>query len=186
MRAPAFPIRKGTPISSSPRSIRGLLLVSTLTLAALSLTGCSVVADLLDDTGVTAGSDGPTSSYVDVNAHKVGECFNDQDQAGLAPPVPCTEPHLYEAFYSYNLEDGPFPGDDAFSELVDAKCGLEFIEFAGISYQDSASLDYQYIVPTSSTWAQGDREVLCAAIERDDTEAGNPILVTGSLKGAKR
>ncbi len=188
---PSFPQPKGTPISTSTRSVRGLLLASTLALAALSLTGCSALEGVIGDVfpeQAERDDNGEISDpgEADVFSIKVGDCFDDQSgtQFESVPAVPCTGPHDMEAFFSYDLEEGDFPGDDAVSKLADTKCGTEFEKFAGISFDDSASLNYNFLIPTSGSWDGGDREVLCVIYDED--EAGTMKPTTGTLKGAKR
>lgn len=167
------------------------MLAGALAIAALSLTGCSALQGVIgnvfpnqaerDDNGQVS-----KPGDADVFSLKVGDCFNDQSETQFesVPAVPCTGPHDMEAYYSDKLPEGDYPGDDAVSKLADAKCSTEFEKFAGIAFDDSASLNYNYLVPTSGSWDGGDREVLCVIYDQD--EAGTMKPTTGSLKNAKR
>ncbi|MGC5254665.1 hypothetical protein, partial [Escherichia coli] len=60
----------------------------------------------------------------------------------------CAQPHTYEVFSSFLVDDGTFPGDDALQTQATDRCGAVFGDFVGIPYADSA-LDYSYVSPTA-------------------------------------
>jgi hypothetical protein len=95
----------------------------------------------------------------------VGECFERS-----VTVVPCGDPHVGEVFF---VEDypgdpaAPFPGDDAFQSYLEEHCLSGFESYLGTSYEDS-SFDFSWFQPTSSTWDDGDRQMICYVVGVDD------------------
>ena len=143
--------------------------VAAVTVAGLALSGCSLFSQITNDTPrdddgtVVEGNDD-----ADVFSIRVGDCLNDAGTSGTvttAPIVPCDEPHDSEAYASFQLEDGDFPGDEAISVEADGLCYTAFEDFAGIAWEDSI-YDYSYYLPTEDSWnSRGDREVLCTIFD---------------------
>ncbi|MBN9606527.1 MAG: septum formation family protein [Actinomycetales bacterium] len=161
--------------------------VGALTLAAgaaLLLGGCSVLGSLTnqtvrDDQGAVVESNDDASAF-DV---AVGDCMNEPDGSSdvveTVPIVPCSQPHAYEAFASFRLDDGAFPGKDAVIAQADRDCTQAFPDFVGVAYEAS-TLDVTYYYPTEESWnGLGDREILCLIFD----PAGE---VSGSLEAAGR
>jgi Septum formation len=151
------------------RSVAGL----AIGLAAVALTGCSVIGGLLNN------------GKSDVFTIKVGNCLNAGTTDGTVSEVPivdCEKPHDTEAFSSIIMTDDSFPGDKAVTDRAEQECYDAFEPFAGASYDDSPELDVSYYFPTETSWKGGDREILCLIYSIDAD--GNPIKSTGSLKGA--
>ncbi len=147
--------------------------------ASLALAGCSLFGGT-SGTPTHASTDASTDS-ADVFTIKVGDCLNDgalEGQVSTVPTVDCSKPHDSEAFASIIMTDGEFPGDDAVKTQAESGCTAQFNTFIGMDYGTS-KLDYSYYYPTSDSWAQGDREILCLVLD----PAGQ---TTGSLKGAAR
>lgn len=102
---------------------------------------------------------------------EVGTCFNDEGDVGTVqevssvPVVDCDEPHDNEVFALVDLADGEFPADVADQAQVICD-GEVFTEYLGIPMLES-EYSAMTIYPTSETWADGDREVVCALF-RDD------------------
>lgn len=92
------------------------------------------------------------------------------------PVVDCEEPHDNEVFALVDLPDGDFPEDvaDRAQEICD---GEAFTEYLGIPMvhrvpghpDDGERVLGMTIYPTSETWADGDREVVCGLF-RDDLQ----------------
>ena len=157
-----------TSTSRLRRSLAGAVVLA----AAVALSGCSGIIDTVN--GAITGED-------DVFSIAVGDCLNDADVSGEVQTVPivsCDEPHDSEAYSSYILADGDFPGDDAIADEAGFACVTAFDTFVGVNYEDSG-LDATYDSPTAESWASGDREILCIIYD----PAGQ---VTGSLEGAQR
>ncbi|PFG34935.1 septum formation family protein [Sanguibacter antarcticus] len=162
------------------RSFGGVITLA----AALALTGCSAIDDLVgndeperDDAGEIV-----EAAELDVFSLLVGDCVNSADLADTVetvPTVPCSEPHDSEAFAVMDLPAGDFPGNDAIDIAADDFCYDEFTAFVGIAWDDS-TLDYFPLTPLEEGWNQlDDRQVLCFVF---DGEGG----VVGTLKDAAR
>lgn len=113
---------------------------------------------------------------------EVGSCFNEagpeSETVLTVIVVPCEEPHLFEVYHSFELEDGPYPGDESVEDRWIAGCLAEFEAFVGMSF-DESELDISGIFPTEDTWVGvGDREVLCSVTPVD----GEPR--SGSARGS--
>ncbi|MDF2667636.1 MAG: hypothetical protein K0R81_3486 [Microbacterium sp.] len=111
---------------------------------------------------------------------QVGQCLDDVSSGFITSDnlVDCGLPHTYEVFGNFTVPDGAFPGDDAITTSAQEQCDTAFQSYIGISYTDS-TLQYNYIGPSSDTWAQGDREISC--LVTDPAEE-----TTGSLQGSAR
>jgi len=161
---------------------RTSLAIAAIVLAALPLTGCASVFDLLKDDQVVEGE----GESQDIFTIKVGDCLNDSsagDSVTTVPTVDCAEPHDSEAYKSIILDDETFPGLETIKGYANTGCADAFEAFVGVSYDDSL-INLNYYYPTEETWATGDREILCLA--RDTDETGAEVQATGSLKGVKR
>ena len=116
-----------------------------------------------DDNGDIVGS-----GSVDAFNVQVGDCFNDtmsfNDEVTSVPGVPCTEPHDNEAFAVFDVDLDGYPNEDDMGELAYNSCLTRFESFVGNEY-DSSVLEINMIYPTSESWAQNDREVVCAVFD---------------------
>ena len=112
----------------------------------------------------------------------VGDCFDDystsfNDEVSSVPGVPCSDPHDNEAFAVFDVTITSYPeSDDHMAELAHNSCLERFDSFVGRDYE-SSSLDIITLYPTSASWKQSDREVVCAVY---DMEA---IKLVGSVQG---
>jgi hypothetical protein len=116
---------------------------------------------------------------VDAFEIRVGDCFDDTssfDEVSSLPGVPCAEPHDNEAFAVIELTIASYPEGDAMGELAHNSCMRRFESFVGRDYE-SSSLDILTIYPTSESWKQSDREVVCAVYDMDASK------LVGSVKG---
>jgi hypothetical protein len=120
------------------------------------------------------------SGNVDAFQIRVGDCFDDTSDAGeevsSIPGVPCTQPHDNEAFAVFDLSLEAHPGDEAIAEISFDACIERFEPFVGLDYE-SSQLDITLMYPTQMSWAQNDREVVCAVYDLDGDK------LTGSVKG---
>jgi len=159
-------------------SLRSLALVGIL---AVTLSGCSVIESIFP---AQAERDEETQEVesageADVFTMAVGDCLNDQeaDVVESVPAVPCSEPHDFEAYYSFDLVGDEYPGEEQIYTDADQGCYDAFASFAGIAYEDSA-LDFSYFYPTEESWANSDREIMCLIFDAAQS--------TGTLAGAAR
>lgn len=121
---------------------------------------------------------------------EVGTCYNDPEdgatEVARLETVSCDEAHDNEVFalIDYPAGEGEaFPGSDALGAFADEACVPAFEEYVGRSYADS-ELYYYSLRPTEETWADGDREIVCALYGVD--ESGNPTEIEGSMRGSNR
>jgi hypothetical protein len=144
--------------------------------ASLVLAGCSLLPGGGGGGGTTTNN---PEQGDDVFSIVVGDCLNDADVAeevSKVPIVDCAQPHDSEAYYAEDLPDGDFPGDASIGDSSETICAPQFEAFVGLSDADSI-YTYYYYYPTETSWANGDREVLCVAATDDLSQ------VTGTLKG---
>ena len=66
--------------------------------------------------------------------------------------------------------------EDAMADMAHDACLERFAEFVGRDYE-SSSLDIATLYPSHESWAQNDREVVCAVYDVDTKK------LTGSVKG---
>lgn len=170
---------------STTTTSRLLLGVASAGIAAMLLSGCSLIQSITgggdatrDETGqVVEGNDS-----ADVFSMRVGDCLNDSSagsEVSSVPIVPCSEPHDSEIYAELELAEGDFPGDITIQEQADEHCLAEFEKFVGINYNDS-TLELSYYSPTAGSWTQmNDRLVSCIVYDPEGQ-------TTGSLEGAAR
>ena len=163
------------------KALTRTLAILTVSVASLALAGCSLLGNITNgsDTGTDTGTGEGTDT--DVFTIAVGDCLNDGDIEGevsTVKTIDCAEAHDSEAYASIIMDDGDFPGDQAVEDQAIADCTTKFNEFVGIDYNDS-TLNFSYYYPTSASWEQGDREILCLVYD----PAGQ---ATGSFAGAAK
>ncbi|MDH3500222.1 MAG: septum formation family protein [Acidimicrobiia bacterium] len=115
-----------------------------------------------------------------VFALKIGDCFDDPDEFGeitSVAAVPCTAAHDNEVFYTFDLPDGSFPGDEAIDEAAFRECVASFETYVGVAYESSI-LDVTYLSPTDASWDTGDREIACLLYHIDLEK------LTGSMRAS--
>lgn len=160
----------------SPRN-RTLSLLGSIAVAGVLATGLGACSDEPERADSGEVSEAGDESVFDIN---VGDCLSTNADGSVTevPLVPCAEPHESEVYHSYTIPGEEFPADDAMQTIAGEQCVPAFQTFVGKPYQESA-LEFTTLQPTSESWGQGDRELLCLVVD----PAGN---VTGSLRGANR
>ena len=117
---------------------------------------------------------------VDAFNMQVGDCFDDADsnaeEITSVPGVPCSEPHDNEAFAVFDVSLPEYPSEEAMGELAYNSCVERFEGFVGRDYQ-SSSLEVTTMYPTQGSWAQDDREIVCAIYDMESKK------LVGSAKG---
>ena len=114
---------------------------------------------------------------------KTGDCFNrpGSDEVSDVKSVDCAKPHDYEIFGGVDQPgdaEAAYPGASAIEEASNVECAALFEPFVGTAYDDSELYIY-YLAPTAASWAEGDREILCALYLQDEQ-------LTGSMEGSAR
>ena len=109
----------------------------------------------------------------------VGDCFDYPDGADEVSDVEildCGEAHDNEVFATYDLPGSVFPGQDVVQADASAGCVTRFEPYVGSDFETS-SLGIGSFVPSPTSWAQDDHEVVCFLNDFDgDT-------LTASAKG---
>jgi hypothetical protein len=113
---------------------------------------------------------------------RVGDCFDDgsaftdeSNDVDSVPGVPCSKPHDNEVYAVFDVTMAGFPGE-GMAEMAQEACVERFEAFVGKDYE-SSSLDVAMLYPSRESWAQNDREVVCAVYDLDAKK------LTGSVKG---
>ncbi len=124
--------------------------------------------------------EGEETSVFDLAA---GDCFDgvEEDIVEVVSRIDCAAPHEYELYAIVNHpggSDDPYPGNADMSTFSQEECVEAFNAFVGADYATSELYIYN-LQPTESTWALGDREVLCALYEPDQQ-------LTGTMEGSNR
>ena len=165
------------------RPTRSITVVLGLAMA-VALAACGSTADPAPATTPVATDDGaPTGEDRTIFELAVGDCFLSDDEPGDVANVrvvDCEQPHLYEVFALLEHDAGadePFPGEDELQDFADA-CRDDFEEYVGTDYESSRWYITTF-TPSEDTWAGGDREVICAIGNEDDSEW------TGSAEGSE-
>ena len=145
-------------------------------LAALGFGTYSLLTDVgRDDSGaiVEAGT-------LDAFQIRLGDCFDDPNYGAeeftSLPGVPCTDPHDNEAFATFDVSYDSYPTEDVLAADAQEACVSRFASYVGRDYE-SSSLDVVTMYPTRESWAQNDREVVCAVYDM----AGDKLV--GSVRG---
>ena len=147
--------------------------VYILAAIGFAIYGAATEADR-DDTGAIVGE-----GNVDAFQVRVGDCFDDGsslDEISSLPGVPCADPHDNEAYAVFDVTIESYPGNEAMGELANDSCMERFETFVGLDY-DSSSLDIFTMYPSTESWAQNDREVVCAIYDM------NAAKLVGSAQG---
>lgn len=143
-----------------------------------------------DDPVVASSGEFPTTILQTVSTYDLepGTCYEyPTDYVGDVDVYDCAEPHLYEVFAVFDLDnplDTPYPGDEEVYALADEACETYFEPYVGIEY-DLSVLYYFPFYPDESSWATGDREIACVLYQPDDTGSEDLRLI-GSMEGAER
>jgi hypothetical protein len=156
---------------------RRVLAIATVAAAAVALSGCSILDQVTN--GISEAADPGPGTTQDVFSLEVGDCEAGNPTEGEVSEtkvIDCAEPHGGEIYAASYLPDGDFPSDEEIVAQADADCYAGFESFIGADWDDSM-YNYSWYYPTESSWADGDREILCIVYH----DGGEQI--SGSLAG---
>lgn len=105
---------------------------------------------------------------------ETGQCLNEpeSDEVVNVEVVECTELHDLEVYQVADLPDQDFDEGAIDSQSFDM-CLETFDGFIGTPYIDS-EFEIYYLIPSEESWADGDREVVCAVYDlTNDKTAGS-------------
>jgi uncharacterized membrane protein len=159
--------------------------VAGIVLGALSTVGWAIfIAGVTflatNDDARAAFEEGLQQGWQEGAGLDAGTCLSipdDPANIGQATAAPCAESHTAEVIATTLLTDESFPGDDAVFALAESFCPGEFDAYVGATFEES-SLDLYYGLPTSTTWALGDRQIVCYVTPMDGSS------LTGSVAGS--
>jgi hypothetical protein len=145
-------------------------------LAIIGIAGYRMATDVeRDESGSIVDS-----GTVDVFQIKAGDCFDDSigfgDEISSLPGVPCSEPHDNEAYAAFDLTTSTYTDEESMWEMAHNACLERFETFVGRDYETS-TLDIFSLYPTADSWANGDREVVCAVYDMEESK------LVGSVQG---
>jgi hypothetical protein len=109
----------------------------------------------------------------------VGDCFDLPSSVEVSDvdKVDCSEPHDHEVYRLFDVPNGSYPGDALLDESASDGCFDSFSSYVGRGYP-SSSLDVTWLRPTSESWDQGDREIVCILYDFDYDK------LVGSMEGS--
>lgn len=161
---------------------RRALAIATVAAAAVALSGCSILDQVTN--GISDAVDPGPDTTQDVFSLEIGDCevgspAEGEGEVSETKVIDCVEPHGGEIYAASYLPDGAFPSDEAIAAQANTDCKAEFESFIGANWDDSL-YNYSWYYPTESSWADGDREILCIAYHNDGEQ------ITGSLAGVAK
>lgn len=115
---------------------------------------------------------------------QVSECFDQPAESAEISDVqrqPCNEAHDAEVFL---VVDHPaasgeiYPISLTLNDFLDEQCKPAFNSYTGLDYDSEPDLAYGALVPSRTSWNDGDRAVSCYIVRTDNAK------MTGSLRAA--
>ena len=122
-----------------------------------------------------------SSSVLDL---KVGDCvmLPHGDEAVTIEHTSCSESHEAEVSTLVDTDpkdaSAPFPGEEALALQAESACVESFESYVGTPYVLS-SLDVTWLLPTKTSWGEGDRQIVCLVNAMD----AQPLM--SSVKDSK-
>ncbi|HEV8488166.1 MAG TPA: septum formation family protein [Candidatus Limnocylindrales bacterium] len=110
------------------------------------------------------------------DALRVGDCFEEPTGVEVVDDVqhhPCGENHDSEVIFvgEHPAANGAAPLSDAgYREWIGANCLPAFTAYTGVDLMAQEVLDVGYFVPTSDSWGDGDRTVICYVVRVDGAQ----------------
>ena len=155
--------------------------ISALIICVLWVAGVIAVIVAVVNSTAERDSSGKVieSGQVLVSSIRAGDCLTKEPSASVQLTVeltPCTALHREEAFATFGLGDGDFPGQAEVDRLAETGCVSRFEDYVGVP-ADETELVIVFLRPFEDSW-EADPEVTCLVSEGKST--------TGSLKGANR
>lgn len=129
-----------------------------------------------DESGAIVGG-----GNIDAFNIRVGDCFDNADAANDEvsdlPGVPCAQPHDYETYAVFDVSIDSYPSEEEMADIAFESCIQRFDSFVGLEYESSV-LEVITMYPTTESWQQNDREVVCALYDMNEQK------LVGSTKGS--
>jgi hypothetical protein len=126
---------------------------------------------------------GPTRSVYRLS---IGDCYDNllgDANVHSVSLTDCSRPHRNEVFAVLRIDAGPntpYPGVTELRRLAGDRCKSEpFTDFVGAHYYSGSPLMVDTIFPNPTTWAQGDRDIICVI-----SDPAGPV--TGTMRDSER
>ena len=103
----------------------------------------------------------------------VGDCFDlpaaETETVEDVQHHPCTEAHGGEVVFVGDFDPAPsaFPNDTEMFTFFSERCIAAFFSYTGLTEATSQNLDMSAFTPTQQGWVEGDRTVICYAVNLD-------------------
>ena len=120
-----------------------------------------------------------------------GQCFDQlpstDQQPFAALVIACEQSHTFETYHRFTYTDAagkrmpysmPYPGEDVVRTRAEALCYSDFQPWMGKEWTNS-NYDIKSWWPSPPSWAQQDREVLCAVYRYDGKHTKGSVRGTG-------
>lgn len=148
--------------------------LSACSAASTDGSGNSVSSDAHGLTSAQSGAptaqSGSSGGLYESGYLQLGQCLLAAPQEGVPLElVDCTQEHGAEVIHTFDLTMTTMPSEDTLEEVSDETCGEAFTAYVGRPFENSA-LDYIWRLPSTETWAAGDRRVECIAFTRDESQ----------------
>lgn len=130
------------------------------------------------------GADGAIVEAGALSAFEIqtGDCFDDEafaaEEISEIPAIPCTQPHDNEVYATFDVSAEEFPGDEEIDWLASEGCYERFETAIGETYEDSV-IDFTTMYPSSGSWKNGDREIVCIGFHMELEKLDATILGSG-------
>lgn len=121
-----------------------------------------------------------SSGTVSLSELRPGDCTPERTSGAHITSmhvVPCTRPHATEAFSTFTMPNGAYPGDDEVRRIVNERCQRELPAYVGAPAGETGYA-IVYLRPTRDSWRRGRRYAVCFLHD----PAYAPL--TGSARGA--
>ena len=121
--------------------------------------------------------------FVTPDWEKVGACWKSLptgEEVESIPTLDCAQAHVAEVYAVPVVSPDDIGGGYDQARLTgwaEQECLAAFEPFVGLGYQESR-LEVYFVFPSLTTWAVGDRLVVCALVDA----AGEPLV--GSMRGS--
>ncbi len=154
-----------TPAHTSPTPRLRRRLTAAFPTAALGLTlaACGPSAGH-EEVGTSTPSPTITTHQLSIFQLSPGQCFDrpePEDGLHRVTVVPCEVAHDQEMYALLQLDHPQWPGEDAVQREAADRCAGEFLAYTD-STADESRLGFTSFIPSEGSWAEGDRQVLCA------------------------
>lgn len=104
-----------------------------------------------------------------------GDCLDDLSEGErimTVLAVPCGEPHEAQVYATFALPGNDYPGEEAVFVAAEDGC-LDRLEADFPAAYDDEMAGLFYLYPTSLSWTQGDREIVCIVEYLDGKRTGS-------------